>query len=147
MTLLIYVFLALTLIQISVSDIRNFRIRNEAVALLALLFIAYAAASETWRSAPGHAAFALAMFAALIVPYLLDQIGGGDVKMLVAAFLWTGLQNALPFSIILLIFICFHYVLGRLGLTTLKLTPQGNSIPFGPSIAAALAVTLALSRP
>ncbi len=58
-------------------------------------------------------AFALLMLAGGAYAYSLQQIGGGDLKLLAVAFLWTGPWFAAPFVILLLIFTGAYYVAAR----------------------------------
>jgi prepilin peptidase CpaA len=74
----------------------------------------------------------------------LRQIGGGDLKLLAVAFLWSGPRFAAPFAILLLIFTGAYYVAARLGLVAAKRTESGLPIPLAPSLAGALIGALAL---
>jgi prepilin signal peptidase PulO-like enzyme (type II secretory pathway) len=68
-------------------------------------------------------------------------MGGGDVKMLAVTFLWTGIQCALVFAILLTIFIVVHLGIVKLGWAKVQEVRGRKRIPFAPSIAAALIVT------
>ena len=59
-------------------------------------------------------AFALLMLAGGAYAYSLQQIGGGDLKLLAVAFLWTGPWFAAPFVILLLIFTGAYYVAAKI---------------------------------
>jgi prepilin peptidase CpaA len=76
--------------------------------------------------------------------YSLQQIGGGDLKLLAVAFLWTGPWFAAPFVILLLIFTGAYYVAARFGFAAAKQTPAGLRIPLAPPLAGALIGALAL---
>jgi prepilin peptidase CpaA len=66
-------------------------------------------------------------------------MGGGDVKILAVAFLWTGLSGALPFAILLALFGSAHSIAAKVGWTTSQVTARGSRrIPFAPSVAGAL---------
>jgi Flp pilus assembly protein protease CpaA len=64
--------------------------------------------------------------------------------LLSVAFLWTGLDCALPFAILLLLFAGIHAIAVKLGWARVQEVEQGTDndgrkrIPFAPSIAAAL---------
>jgi len=85
------------------------------------------------------------MFVILIVFYSLGWMGGGDVKILAIAFLWTGLSGALPFAILLALFSGAHGIAAKLGWVKSQVTAGGRRrIPFAPSVAAALICTFML---
>jgi prepilin peptidase CpaA len=48
--------------------------------------------------------FAALMFVVMLAFYSIGWLGGGDVKILTVAFLWTGSSGALPFAILLSFF-------------------------------------------
>ena len=81
---------AATLFWVALTDLREFKVRNEFVAILAGLFLAHALASGEWVSMQWNVGFALLMLAGGAYAYSLQQIGGGDLKLLAVAFLWTG---------------------------------------------------------
>jgi Flp pilus assembly protein protease CpaA len=69
-------------------------------------------------------------------------MGGGDVKFLAVAFLWTGLSGALPFAILLALFSGIHSIAAKLGWAKSQITESGRRrIPFAPSVAGALICT------
>src|SRR5271166_3457287 len=70
--------------------------------------------------------------------YSLQHIGGGDLKLLTVAFLWTGPWLAAPFVILLLIFVLIYYLAARLGFAAARPTSAGLRIPLAPSLAGAL---------
>jgi Flp pilus assembly protein protease CpaA len=71
--------------------------------------------------------------------------GGGDVKILTVAFLWTGLAGALPFVILLTFFCGIHALAAKLGWVKSQIADNGGRrIPFAPSVAAALIGTFVL---
>ena len=67
-------------------------------------------------------------------------MGGGDVKMLTVAFLWIGIDCAILFALLLLVFSSLHTLAVKLGwLGTHGLNEEARTrIPFAPSLAAAL---------
>jgi len=81
-----------------------------------------------------------------LIFYWLGHVGGGDVKLLTVAFLWTGIDYALVFSIVLLVLAML--VAGAAKLGWLKAAERESDgrlrIAFAPSIAGALIVVVAL---
>ena len=144
LSLWILVLTAATLFWVALTDLREFKVRNEFVAILAGLFVAHALASGAWVSMQWNFAFALLMLAGGAYAYSLQQIGGGDLKLLAVAFLWTGPWFAAPFVILLLIFTGAYYVAAKLGFAVAKQTAAGLRIPLAPPLAGALIGVLAL---
>jgi prepilin peptidase CpaA len=143
---LILVALAAILIFVILDDLRNYRIRNEAVAALAVLFLLRTALRGRYQEAMSHAAFAAVMFVVLLLMYVLmnarGRMGGGDVKLLGAAFLWLGIEHAFVFSLFLIAFTLAYALLAKLGGVPRKMVAARTTIPFGPCISAAWLVTL-----
>lgn len=133
-----------TLFWVALTDFRNFKIPNEAVLILAGLYFLYAAASGQWPLVPWNVGFAILTLAGMIYIYALNQMGGGDIKLMAVAFLWTGPWSVLPFTLLLLLFIGIHYLAARLGWAAAKKSASGWRIPLAPSIAGALIGTFAL---
>jgi prepilin peptidase CpaA len=111
------------------------------------IFGAWAISRQQYSVLALHTSFAVFMSLILIGLYARGFMGGGDVKLLAAAFLWVGWNGSLLFSILLLA----ASVLYTLGVK-LELFPSlgdGNrrEIPFGPSIALALLATVLLTGP
>ena len=144
LSLWILVLTAATLFWVALTDLREFKVRNEFVAILAGLFVAHALSSGAWVSMQWNFAFALLMLAGGAYAYSLQQIGGGDLKLLAVAFLWTGPWFAAPLVILLLIFIGAYYVAAKFGFAVAKQTAAGLRIPLAPSLAGALIGVLAL---
>src|SRR5277367_5377553 len=144
LSLWILVLTAATLFWVALTDLREFKVRNEFVAILAGLFVAHALCSGAWVSMQWNFAFALLMLAGGTYAYSLQQIGGGDLKLLTVAFLWTGPWLAGPFVILLLIFTVIYYFAARLGFAAARPTSAGLRIPLAPSLAGALIGVFAL---
>lgn len=123
------------------DDLRNFRIRNEAVAALVGLFLLRAALRGQYQEAFSHAVFAAVMFAVFLFMYARGLLGGGDVKLLGAAFLWLGIETAFVFSLFLLAFTILYALLAKLGAVPKRRMAARTKIPFGPCIGAAWLVT------
>ena len=143
-SLWILVLTALTLFWVALTDLREFKVRNELVAILACLYIVYAIFSGAWVSMQWNFTFALLMLAGGVYAYSLQQIGGGDLKLLTVAFLWTGPRLAAPFVILLLAFTLVYYIAARLGFAVARRTSAGLRIPLAPSLAGALIGVFAL---
>jgi prepilin peptidase CpaA len=142
----ILVMTAALLLYAAFTDLRQFLIPNTLVVILGLLFFAYAGSTGRWANIPGHVGFALLMFMMLLLSYTRRWIGGGDVKLLATAFLWTGISNAFAFSILLCVFATLQAIFAKFGLTpSRRLGGDGRTrIPFAPSIAGALVGVLIL---
>ena len=72
--------------------------------ILGLLFFVHAGLTGRWTNIPGHVGFSLLIFMVLLLFYSRRWIGGGDVKLLTMAFLWTGISNGFVFSALLCVF-------------------------------------------
>src|SRR4029077_14422293 len=96
------------LLQAAWTDLREFKIRNELVLALAGLYVLYAVLTGHWANLKWDISFATLMFVVLLVIYNTYGMGGGDVKILAVAFLWTGISGALPFAILLALFSGAH---------------------------------------
>jgi prepilin peptidase CpaA len=121
------------------TDLREYRIRNELIVALASLFVLYTLLTGHWADLKWDLAFATLMFAIMLVFYRLGWMGGGDVKILAVAFLWTGLSSALPFAVLLALFSSAYALAAKLGWVKSQVTPAGRQrIPFAPSVASAL---------
>jgi prepilin peptidase CpaA len=143
-SLWILILTSVTLFWAALTDLREFKVRNELVAILACLYVVHALFSGAWVSMQWNFAFALLMLAGGIYAYSLQHIGGGDLKLLTVAFLWTGPWLALPFVVLLLVFTVVYYVAARLGYAAVRRTPAGLRIPLAPSLAGALIGVFAL---
>jgi Flp pilus assembly protein protease CpaA len=133
----IFVALAAILVFVIVDDLRSFRIRNNAVLALVLLFLVRTALTGQYDEASAHALFAVATSAVVVVFYVRGVMGGGDVKLLGAAFLWIGIEGSLAFSLLLLAFSLTYAVLARRDALPRKVVAARARIPFGPPIATA----------
>jgi prepilin peptidase CpaA len=142
-SLWILVLTAVTLFWVALTDMREFKVRNGLVVVLACLYVLYAFLSGAWVSMQWNFAFALLMLAGGIFAYSLQHIGGGDLKLLTVAFLWTGPWLAAPFVILLLLFVIVYYVAAKFGFAAARRTPAGLRIPLAPSLAGALIAVFA----
>lgn len=126
-------------------DLRHFIIPNSLVVALVLLFFVYAWQSGRSASIPSHVAFSLTISLVTLVFYARGWAGGGDMKIMAAAFLWVGLECALAFALLLLVFSGGHAVAARLGWLAARKDERARMrIPFAPSVAAAMIGTILL---
>jgi prepilin peptidase CpaA len=143
---LILVMAAAVLFYAALTDLKYYKIRNDLVLLLILLFFAHAFVSNRWAGIAWNIGFAAFIFVVLIYFYSRNLVGGGDVKLLSVALLWVGVDCALPFAVFLLLFASIHTLAARVGWAgTQRLVDDDRKrIPFAPSIAAALIGTFML---
>jgi prepilin peptidase CpaA len=143
---LILVLAAAALLQVAWTDLRHYRIPNPPIIVLAVLFCIHAAVSGRWIEAHWNVALAVLMFGPMLLFYARGVMGAGDVKLLVVAFLWVGLDCALPFAILMLAFACLHAMAVKLGWaqTCASKHDERRRMAFAPSIAGALIGVFAL---
>jgi prepilin peptidase CpaA len=122
----------------AVKDLRHYSISNAFVLAIGGLFILHALLSGRWVTLHENVAFALLMFAVLLVCYAKGWMGGGDLKLLAVAFLWVGLRCALPFALLLLLFASLHTAAIKLGWVEGRWVDGRLKIAFAPSVSAAL---------
>ena len=139
----------------AVTDILQLRIPNAIVVALVALFVFACVMSPPKSVLWAHVAPAAVVFVLAAIPFFLDKLGGGDVKLLTAAVLWVGLPKlgfflislAIYGMISILVFAVFRQqVVGVLAWASVRIgrtipTPvslqTGKSIPYGVVIAAA----------
>jgi len=139
---IVLVLTAATLFYVAMTDLQQFKIRNEVVLILAALFAAHSLLSGRWAGIHWNIGLAVVTFAIMLYYYHQGLMGGGDVKLLAVAFLWVGIWGAVPFAILLTIFILLHLGAAKLGWASYRESTRGKRIPLGPSVAAALIGTL-----
>jgi prepilin peptidase CpaA len=128
-------------------DLKHYKISNELILLLIGLFFLYTLVSNRWTEVAWSVGLAAGIFLFLIYPYTRHWMGGGDVKIMTVAFLWTGIECALPFAILLLVFVSLHTLAAGFGWVVGVRQiddDRRQRIPFAPSITAALIATLLL---
>ena len=135
---------AATLFCTAVTDLRHLKIRNEFILILVGLFLLHQTLIGGWTDLYSNLGAALLVFAPAALFYSNAKMGGGDVKILTVAFLWTGLESALLLSILILIFVCAHTIIARFGWTGDRVDGHLR-IPLAPSVAAALVCVLFLA--
>ncbi|NTZ88193.1 peptidase A24 [Burkholderia metallica] len=87
----------LVLASLAMQDVRARRLSNRAVLAFAMLyFVAAALARDGLAQLAGHVATAAAMLLLFAGLRHVGWIGGGDVKLAAAVFLWAGPALAFP---------------------------------------------------
>jgi prepilin peptidase CpaA len=136
----VLVITAAILFYAALTDLKRYQIRNELIVVLAGLFVLHVFLSGRWPGIAWNVGLALLIFAVMLCFYSQNLLGGGDVKLLTVAFLWAGIDCALPFAILLSLFATVHVIAGRLGWVVLQRVGEDklSRIAFAPSVAAAL---------
>jgi len=137
---LVLLVAAAVLFYAAVTDLKHHKIRNELILLLLVLFVLHLVLSGRWIDAGWNFGLAAVVFGFLLFFYSCQWMGGGDVKMLTVAFLWTGVQCALAFAVLLFVFASLHALSARFGWVASQGADDGGwrRIAFAPSVAAAL---------
>jgi len=136
---------AAVLFYAALNDLKHFTIRNELILLLVILFLIHSFISGRWTSLLWTLGFVFSMFLIMLFFYSRNLMGGGDVKLLTVALMWVGIDCALAFSVLLLLFALLHTVATKLHWVSGHKLDDGRArIPFAPSIAAALIGTFML---
>jgi prepilin peptidase CpaA len=139
----VLVITAAVLLYAAWTDLREFKIRNELVLVLVGLFVLHAILTGQWVEIYWNFAVAFGILVISVVFYIRKGMGGGDVKLLTVAFLWAGLTGMLPLALSLLVFAVLQAIAVWYGLMKL-VDGKGRSIPFAPTVAAALILTFML---
>lgn len=105
------------LCYIGFIDLRSFKIRNDSILLLLLLYIVFALISRSPSEIIQNVVLSLVVFLILLWFYGRGTIGGGDVKLISVVCLWIGAHCALLFSVLLFGFVCLHVVAAKWGWT------------------------------
>lgn len=132
------------LVFVIFDDLKNYRIRNQAIGLLIALFIVKILISGAYSAAGSQLAIAIILFLIFLIPYSQGQIGGGDVKLLGVALLWLDAPERLNFAILFLLLTLAYVVAAKFG----RAPSRGKTkvfIPFAPSIAGAWLLAIAIS--
>jgi len=86
----------LIVLAAAVSDVISYRIPNLLVLALMGAFIVWGAINYKETAWLSHFGAALICLAAGFVLYQFRQMGAGDVKLLTAVALWTGMSGLIP---------------------------------------------------
>ena len=130
------------LIYVIGDDLRRYRIRNDVILLLLVLFGLLCLVKFEWYFVKTHLAFGAVAFVGLLAVWALGLTGGGDAKLLAVALLWLGHSQALAFSVIMLVFTLLYYVGVKAKIAPHRLVNGKTVIPYGPSIASAWILTV-----
>ena len=142
---MVLVVTAAVLFYIAVADLKHYKIRNELILALIVLFFVHTLFSARWVNAAWSFGLAALVLIFLVYFYSRRWMGGGDVKILAAAFLWTGVDCALVFALLLLVFVSLHTIAAKLGWADLQVDRERRArIAFAPSVAAALIAIIML---
>ena len=134
----VLVVTAALLFYIAVTDLREFKIRNDLILVLAGLFFVHAFLSGRWVEMHWHVGLAALAFAFMVYWYAQGLMGGGDLKLMTVALLWSGIRCALPFLIIVVVAALLHTLAAKLGYITAQRVDRRMRIAFAPAIAAGL---------
>jgi prepilin peptidase CpaA len=140
----VLVITAAVLFYAALTDLKYFKIRNELILVLIALFIIHALLSGRWVSAHWNLAFAAFMFAIMVYFYSQNLMGGGDVKILAVAFLWTGIWCAFVFAVLMAIFAMVQVAAAKFGWLKVQKVGEQKRIPLAPSVAGALIICFML---
>jgi prepilin peptidase CpaA len=135
------------LLYIAIVDLKRYTIGNTQILALVVLLLGYTAVTGRWSVLAWNVGIATLLFAVLLYFYSRSWMGGGDVKMLTVAFLWTGSDCALLFSILLCFFASIHGAAAKLNWVRFQNAAEDKRprIAFAPSVAAALIGTFLLA--
>lgn len=126
------------LFYIAATDLREFKIRNDLIAILAALFFIHAGLSGRWVALHWNVGFTALMFAGMLWAYAQNLMGGGDLKLMTVAFLWSGLHCVVPFLVIVTVFALLHTLAAKFGWVSVQRVYGRIRVPVAPSIAAGL---------
>jgi prepilin peptidase CpaA len=132
------------LFYVALTDFLTFKIRNEVVLLLLILYVLFAFVTRSHVEAITDITFAIAIFGFLLWFYTQGVVGGGDVKLVSVVCLWIGTHCALLFSMLLLALGGLHLLAAKMGWARTKPMAGRIGIPYAPSVAGALIGTIVL---
>jgi prepilin peptidase CpaA len=132
------------LFYVGLTDLKEYRIRNELILVIVGLFFVHALFSGRWVSIHWNIGFALLMFVLMLLAYEQKLMGGGDLKILAAAFLWVGVDCALLFAILLFVCAALHTIAAKLGWVDSQQVHGRTRIALAPAVAGALIGTFVL---
>jgi prepilin peptidase CpaA len=132
------------LFYVGLTDLKEYRIRNELVLVLAGLFFFHSLLSGRWVNMHWNVGFAALMFALMLLAYAQKLMGGGDLKILAVAFLWVGVDCALLFAILLFVCAAVHTMAAKLGWVAAQHVDGRTRIALAPAVAGALIGTFML---
>jgi Flp pilus assembly protein protease CpaA len=136
--------LVAVLFYAAVTDLRIFKIPNNVVLLLLVLYVLFAIVARTASDIILNCILSTVTFAVLLWFYSKGAVGAGDVKFVTVACLWVGLHCAVLFSLLLLVLIGLHVFAAWMGWAATKPMAGRLAIPYAPSVAGALIGTTLL---
>jgi prepilin peptidase CpaA len=145
-SLLIAAALAAVLIYIIFDDLKNYRVRNEAIAAILILFVVDALNAGQYQELLRHLGLAAAMLLVFLLIYAFGLMGGGDAKLLAAAFLYLNIRAWTPFVLALCAITLLYALAARLRMAPSRKVGPRTAMPFAPSIAGAWLVVMILER-
>jgi Flp pilus assembly protein protease CpaA len=128
----------LVLCYIGFTDFRTFKIRNENILLLLVLYAMYAVVARSALEILANVMLATAMFALLVWLHTKRVLGAGDVKLIPVICLWVGGRCALLYSVLLLMLIGLHLAAVGMGWAPTHNMAGRRGIAYAPSLAGAL---------
>ena len=135
------------LFYVALTDFLTFKIRNEVVLLLLILYVLFAFVTRSHVVVITDITFAIVIFGFLLWFYTQGVVGGGDVKLVSVVCLWIGTHCALLFSMLLLALGGLHLLAAKMGWARTKPMAGRIGIPYAPSVAGALIGTIVLGCP
>jgi prepilin peptidase CpaA len=132
------------LFYVAFTDFTSFKIRNETVLLLLILYVMFAFIDRSWTEILTDIIVATIMGCVLLWFYTRRVVGGGDVKLITVVCLWIGAHCAVLFSAFLLVFVGLHLVAAGIGWARTKPRAGRLAIPYAPSVAGALIASIVL---
>jgi Flp pilus assembly protein protease CpaA len=132
------------LFYVALTDFLTFKIRNELIVLLLILYALFAFVTRSRIEVLTDIALALVIFAVLLWFYSQGAVGGGDVKLVTVACVWVGTHCTLLFAALLLGLGILHLIAAKRGWVRTKATAGRPGIPYAPSVAGALIGTMVL---
>jgi Flp pilus assembly protein protease CpaA len=132
------------LFYVAFTDFTAFKIRNDTVLLLLILYVLFAFIDRSWTEILTDIVLAAIMFGVLLWFYTRGVVGGGDVKLITVICLWIGAHCALLFSAVLLVLIGLHLAAASIGWARTKPRAGRLAIPYAPSVAGALIASIVL---
>ena len=132
------------LCYVGYTDFRTFKIRNDSIILLLILYVLYATLKRSPFEIISNVVLAVVMFGVLLLFYTKRLIGGGDVKLLSVVCLWVSTRCALLFAAALLVLIGLHLAAVSLGWSRAENINGRSRVPYAPSVAGALIISILL---
>jgi Flp pilus assembly protein protease CpaA len=129
---------------IGFTDFRTLKVHNWSIAALLVLYVLYAVIARSTYEIVFDVVLAGIIFGALLWFYQKGVVGGGDVKFLPVVCLWVGVNCALLFSVLLLLFVSLHLAVTKLGWAPTRSLNGGRAIAYAPAISGALICTIVL---